>query len=323
MKKIQKLIFVAGAILFVIAGLIVLFSRMKSSDADAAVETAPVTRGTIRKTVQATATVTPENKLDIIPSTAGRAESVEVEMGMKVKQGQVLLWMSSSERAAMLDAARAKGSKEIEFWKDVYKPTAVVAPLDGTIISRNVVPGQTVNTTTNVFVMSDRLIIEADLDETDLGKVAIDQRVEASLDGFPGEQLRGKVYKIAYASTTVNNVTTYKVDVLLDEIPDFMRSGMTANVTFIIDQHQDVLRIPAAAVQGGGVVFVQDADSGKLQSREVKLGLNDGKMVEVVFGLKEGEQVVKSSYKALQAAKNTGFSLLPKMPARKGSAPPP
>lgn len=321
MSHTKKLLLILIAVVFMIAGLIFMFSRMRSANATPEVETAPVTRGTVRQTVLATATVKPENKLDVIPSTAGRAETVEVEMGMKVKQGQVLLWMSSSERATMLDAARAKGPKELEFWKDVYKPTAVVAPLDGTIISRNVVPGQTVTTTTNVFVMSDRLIIEADLDETDLGKIVLDQRVDATLDGFPGENLHGRVYKIAYSSTTVNNVTTYKVTVLLDVIPDYMRSGMTANVTFIIDEHKGVLLVPASSVQNG-MVFVPDAD-GRTQAREVKLGLSDGKMTEVQSGVKEGERVVKSSYKAIQAATNSGFSLMPKMPKRKGNAPPP
>lgn len=322
MSHSKKLLFLLLAVVVMIAGLFVMFSRMRSASTTPVVETEAVTRGAVRQTVLATATVKPENKLDVIPSTAGRAETVEAEMGMKVKQGQVLLWMSSSERATMLDAARAKGEKELEFWKDVYKPTAVVAPLDGTIISRNVVPGQTVTTTTNVFVMSDRLIIEADLDETDLGKIVLDQRVDATLDGFPGEpKLQGKVYKIAYSSTTVNNVTTYKVTVLLDTIPDYMRSGMTANVTFIINEHKDVLLVPASSVQGG-LVYVPASD-GKPQAREVKIGLSDGKVSEVVSGLKEGELVVKSSYKAIEAAANTGFSLMPKMPKRKGNAPPP
>lgn len=322
MSKYRNLILLLGVLLVVAVGAAIVVSRMKATSAAAAVETSPVTRGTVRRTVQATATVTPENKLEIVPTTAGRAETVEVEMGMKVKQGQVLLWMSSSERAAMLDAARAKGSKELEFWKDVYKPTAVVAPLDGTIISRNVVPGQTVNTSTNVFVMSDHLIIEADLDETDLSKVSIDERVEASLDAFPGEKLTGKVFKIAYASVTVSNVTTYKVDVRLDTIPDFMRSGMTANVTFLIAEHVGVLLIPDGAVQSSGSVVVKDANSGDLQPREVKLGISDGKFVEVLSGLTEGELVVNSSYKALTESKSTGFSLMPKMPSRKNSAPP-
>lgn len=287
----------------------------------AALETSEVTRGTVRSTVRATATVTPENRLDIIASIAGRAETVEVDMGAKVKQGQVLLWMSSSERAAMLDAARAKGPKEIEFWKDVYKPTAVVAPLDGTIIARNVVPGQTIGTSTNVFVMSDRLIIKADLDETDLGKIALEQRADITLDGFPEARLQGKVYKIAYSSVTVNNVTTYKVDVLLDEIPDYMRSGMTANVTFILAQHENVLLVPATAIQQKAV-FVVNA-SNEVEKRDVKLGLTDGKSTEIISGVAEGEKVVNSSYKLVEASKNSGFSLMPKMPKRgSGSRPP-
>jgi membrane fusion protein, macrolide-specific efflux system len=312
---------VTVAAVVALLGITLSCSSKKSSDEQ--VETTPVARDTVRTVVQATATATPEHKLEIIPTSSGRAETVEVDMGQKVKQGQILLWMSSTERASMLDAALAKGQKELEFWKDVYKATPIVAPLDGMIISRNVVPGQTLTTTTNVFVMSDRLIIEADLDETDLGKVKLDQPVDVTLDGLPDLRLHGKVYKIAYASTTVSNVTTYKVDVLLDQTPDDMRSGMTANVTFITAEHKDVLTVPATALHEGNQVFVLDAKTQKVAARDVKIGLNNGKTAEVLSGLTEGELVVNNSYKAVEAASNTGFSLMPKMPKRKGNSSPP
>lgn len=281
-------------------------------------EAVPVRRGDLKVSVQATATVRPEHRLEIKPPLAGRAESVEVDMGTKVKQGQVLAWMSSNERAALLDAARAKGKKELAFWEDVYKAAPLVAPLDGMIISKNLVPGQVVQSTETVFVMSDRLIVQADVDETDLGKVSLDQNVEITLDGFPNIKLAGKVYKIAFDSVIVSNVSTYKIDILLNETPEFIRSGMTANVFFQIAAVENALLIPVEALQDGSRLLVSASKDGKSpQTRVVKTGLSDGKWIEVNEGIRENEFVLRRSYAPPQAG-SQGLSILPRFPRRSG-----
>ena len=64
--------------------------------------------------------------------------------GDTIKKGQIIIWMSSSERATMIDAARAIGDEEYARWQDIYKPTPIVAPMSGFIIYRQKEPGQTV-----------------------------------------------------------------------------------------------------------------------------------------------------------------------------------
>src|SRR3989339_1669357 len=75
-------------------------------------ETVKIERGSINSVISATGIVEPHNRLEIKPSVAGRIESVLVEEGEKVKKGQILAWMSSTERATLLDAARAPGEEE-------------------------------------------------------------------------------------------------------------------------------------------------------------------------------------------------------------------
>ncbi|MEZ5405876.1 MAG: efflux RND transporter periplasmic adaptor subunit [Verrucomicrobiia bacterium] len=293
----------------------ILIRKFSPSPQSSPPEIIQVKKGDLNVTIQATATIKPENRLEIKPPLAGRAETVEVDLGAKVKQGQVLAWMSSSERAALLDAARAKGSNELTYWQEIYKATPLVAPLDGLIIARSLVPGQVVQSTETVFIMSDRLIAQADLDETDLGKVKMNQKAEVTLDGFPNIALTGKVYKIAYDSVTVNNVTTYQVDVEFNKIPEFLRSGMTANVKFLIDQRENVLLIPEDTVQNQNTVLVTD---GKNQTpRTIKLGLSDGQNIEVLSGLHEGESIVRANYQ-LQEGPNRGMSILPSFRTRGG-----
>lgn len=303
MKKVLLIII----LLAVLIGLW-LIPKFSSSPKTPPPETVAVKRGNITLTIQATATIKPENRLEIKPPLAGRAETVEVDLGTEVKQGQVLAWMSSSERAALLDAARAKGPKELAYWQDIYKATPLVAPLDGLIISRSLVPGQVVQSTETVFIMSDRLIAQADLDETDLGKIKINQKAEVTLDGFPDTKLSGKVYKIAYDSVTVNNVTTYKVDVEFEKIPDFLRSGMTANVKFFIERRENVLLIPEDAVRDSNTVIVMEGSDSV--PKAIKLGRGDGQNVEVLSGLSEGESIVRTNFQ-LQEGPKRGMSILP------------
>src|SRR4051812_1696131 len=108
------------------------------------VQVVTATQGSIEDTVEATGTVQPLNRVEIKPPIPGRIEKLLVDEGDKVKAGQILAWMSSSDRAAILDAARAQGTDVMRKWEDTYKPTPIVAPLSGSIILRNVVVGQTV-----------------------------------------------------------------------------------------------------------------------------------------------------------------------------------
>jgi macrolide-specific efflux system membrane fusion protein len=224
--------------------------------------------------------------------------------------------MSSSERAALLDVARTKGEKELERWEDFYKPAALVAPLDGTIIDKSVVPGQVVTANDTVFTMSDHLVVAANLDETDLAKTKVGQKVEMLLDAYPTQPITGKVERIAYTSTTVSNVTTFEVDILPDQVPDFMRNGMTVDLTFVMDSRENVLLVPLLAVGRQGA---QDTVliPGTPQTRAVTMGINDGKQAEVVSGLNDGDQVLVE-VPSLNPSSSSSF-----LPKPKDSGPPP
>ncbi|RYZ97540.1 MAG: efflux RND transporter periplasmic adaptor subunit, partial [Proteobacteria bacterium] len=252
--------------------------------------------------ILSTGLVKPENKLEIKPPIAGRVESVLVKEGAKVRKGQTLAWMSSTERAAMLDAATARGPEELKKWEELYRPTPILAPINGTIIQRNVESGQTFATNDAVLVMSDRLTIKAQVDETDLAQIKLGQKATIGLDAYAGDQIRGTVDQIAYDATTVNNVTTYVVDVLPDSTPPHMRSGMTANVTFVVNAREDVLTVPADAIkveEGKMVILVEDPQTKQPVKRVVQVGATDGKKTEILEGLKEGEPVMVVSFSGL------------------------
>lgn len=269
-----------------------------------------VGRGPLRVTLRESATVQPEHRLTVTPPIPGRIDTINVANGVAVKQGQVLAWISSTDRAALMDAARAAGGKEVKFWEDIYKPAPLIAPLDGHIISTAVVPGQVVVTAETVFTMSDHLIVQASVDETDLNHVWLGQSVDITFDSFPDTHLTGKVHEIAFDALTVNNVTTYTVNIFLDSTPDYVRSGISANVFLLISDHKDVLRIPTDAITpDGDVLLVQGQDQPPV-AQKIKVGLSDGAWTEVLSGLNEGDWIARRVFTIQEAQKN-GFSFVP------------
>ena len=278
-----------------------------------------VVRSAIRVRVLSPGVVEPQNRLEIKPPIAGRMEEVLSDEGQGIKKGQILAWMSSTERAALLDAARARGDAELKRWGDFYKATPVIAPIDGTLIARNVEPGQTFTSQDAVFVMSDRLTIKAQVDETDIARVHLEQPAEITLDAYPADIIPGKVEKIAFDAKTVNNVTTYTVDVLPEHIPDFMRSGMTASVNFAVESRNDVLSLDSRALRtrdGQPYVLLPPFEAlGQPREQFVKLGVSDGKTTEILQGLADGQVVLVSEPKPKEPKTTNPF--MPPRPTRK------
>lgn len=270
--------------------------RARSSGAEAARPVA-VERTDLRETVDATGSVTPNNRVEIKPPVSGRVESLLVDEGDRVKPGQIVAWLSSSDRAAILDAARAQGPEELEKWKDAYKPTPVVASLPGEVILRNVAVGQAVSASEVLFAVADTLIVNAQVDESDIGKVRVGQKVRIRLDSYPDKPVDGKVFDILYEGKNVSSVITYGVKVRPNVVPPFFRSQMTANVSFIVKEKTAALTLPLNAVREGKdgrkVVLLPPAqEGGEPSEREVKTGIEADEKVEILAGLKEGDKVL-------------------------------
>lgn len=280
---------------------------------------------TIRMTVQATGEIEPRNRLDVKPPIAGRLEELLVDEGDGVDKGQVLGWISSTERATLLDAALATSEEELEYWQQLYKPTPLISPLKGTIIARNFEPGQSISSGDAVVVIADDLIVVANLDETDIGLVKVGQKVLIRLDAYPDQEFAGVVEKIAYDATTISNVTMYQVDVRPDSIPDFARSGMTADVEFTVNEKSGVVAVPSAAVQqsfasGYPTTFVL-LDSGNEANPTqlpVQIGLDDGAYTEIVGGIQADTSVLIPGVTFSEETEQLTNPFMPNMPRRGG-----
>lgn len=273
--------------------------------------------GSVQLRVATTGVVEPQNRLEIKPSISGRIEDILVKEGDHVKRGEVLAWMSSTERAALVDAARSQGEEALEYWEEVYKKTPIISPIDGKVIVRAVEPGQTISSSEVILVLSDRLMISAQFDETDIGRVKVGQKAHITLDAYPDINLEGLVGHIAYESKIESNVTIYDVDILPKDIPDILRSGMSVTVNVIEKETGDVLTIPSSAIHYDGerqYVLVKDR-RGKTTERDISVGLNNDKDAEVISGLSTEDNVIVQDSLYLPKRKSSGTN--PFMPSRK------
>ncbi len=306
-------------IIVIIAAILIVRIRQNSSTAQEVEKVAPF-YGDIQLSITTTGIVKPQNRLELRPPISGRVEEVLVKEGQQVSAGQILAWMSSTDRAALLDAARAQGEGELSYWKEVYKATPLIAPIDGEVIVRAVEPGQTISSSEAVVVLSDRLIVKAQADETDIGKIKIGQPAVISLDAYPNIEVKGEVGHIAYESREVSNVTIYEVDILPEIVPEVFRSGMSANVEIIEGARQGVLLLPLEAVrydnQGG---FVRISKNGKNQTykQRVELGLFDQDNIEILSGLEKSDKVLVPQRDQLPSPGAASGSS-PFMPSRRG-----
>lgn len=138
--------------------------------------------------------------------------------------------------------------------------TKILAPEDGIIIERKVEPGQTVAAsyqTPELFIMApdmDKLMhVFATVDEADIGliRTAKEQNrpVQFTVDAYPGELFKGKIFQVRKSATTNQNVVTYPVVIETPNSDMKLMPGMTANISFQIEVKPDVLRLPASALR--------------------------------------------------------------------------
>lgn len=258
----------------------------------------PVQKGPFIVKTQATATVEPENRVLITPLVSGRMEQIFVKEGDAVKKGQVLAWLSSNERASLLDTVKMKGSDpaELKMVEEAYNMIPVVAQIDGQVIKRAAEPGQSISPSKEIFILSDRLIVKTQVDETDIGAVKEGQRAEFFLDAFPREKYEGRVVSIAHDSSLKEGITVFDVKILPARRIAALRSGMKADVYIVTNIKNGALFLPRKAVSyKEGESFVKLRAVRDAKDKKIETGAANEKYIEILGGLKAGDTVMMST----------------------------
>ncbi len=118
--------------------------------------------------------------------------------------------------------------------------------------------------------------IDANIDEADIGQIKMNQPVSFTVDAYPEMIFQGNVSEIRNAPITVQNVVTYAVIVKVDNPGLKLKPGMTANVSIVIDDKKDILRIPNAALR----VRITDKDLKKTSPKGARVWILEKKELE-------------------------------------------
>jgi HlyD family secretion protein len=206
-----------------------------------------------------------------------------------------------------------RSKRELAIIEERLTKTKIEAPFDCTILTRPVSIGQAVsgsggfNSGTEVLTIADlnSMVINAHINQADITRLKSDQEVEVAIEAVAGLTLTGKVERIAPQATIKNNIKGFAVRILLKDVGDKVRPGMTANITIPVASAENVLAVPIAAVyternpEEGTTerfVYVQTGDG--YERRPVTVGVSDLFFAEVQEGLKPGEVVLLEQPKA-------------------------
>jgi len=209
-----------------------------------------------------------------------------------------------------------------------FQGSSVVAPMTGVVLTKNIEIGESItsgvssfNAGTVLFTVADtsRMIVKAGVNEVDIGKIRVGMPVRVTLDAYPKVVFKGKIDRIAPAVRIDEKVRVFDVEIRLDAQGRELRSGMTANIEVIGERKEKVLSVPVESVykrDDQEIVYVKkaidpkafaeepkkkdgaqakkdDKDAWKkfFDKRVVVTGLADNARVEIVSGLKPGEEV--------------------------------
>ena len=151
--------------------------------------------------------------------------------------------------------------------------TEIRSPVNGVVIKRSVDVGQTVAASLQapeLFIIARNLSdmqVEASIDESDISRVRIEQKVAFTIDAFPGRSFEGKVSQIRKAAVASQNVVTYTVVVGFANPNASLLPGMTANVRIITETRDNVLKVPNAALRVR-IAGVEPAASGAAATQQ-------------------------------------------------------
>ena len=226
-----------------------------------------------------------------------------------------------------LDIRSAKLS--VENKQAAYNDCFIYAPFDGVIATLTAKEGETPSGSIGTLITKQK-IATISLNEVDIAKIKLDQKVTLSFDAISDLTLTGKVAEIDSVGTVSSGVVSYNVSISLDVDDVRIKPGMSVSASIITDTARDVLVVPSSAVKTkNGASYVEKfsatlpaaasratgSPSSILPSQtQVVVGLSDDTNTEIISGLKEGDIVVtKTVTGSTSSSKSSTPSLLNSM----------
>gem|GEM_PF-343506 len=234
---------------------------------------------------------------------AAEAQVTQAEAGALQAEAQVeqakanlamLLEGASEEQIAMAEAQVEQARIALEDAQDNLAKATLKAPFDGVVTDVYVTVGEWATGLAVDLMDSSSLEVVLDVDEIDIGSLAVGQQAVVTLETWPDEELTGKLVSIAPKARSGTEIVTYQVHLSLDagELP--VRSGMTANAELVTASREGVLLVPNRAITAdrqAGKYYVNLVQGDTVVKTEVTIGLRDKDYTEITSGLGEGDKL--------------------------------
>lgn len=246
-------------------------------------------------------------------------------------------------KAALDQVEQAKAA--LKQARDDLSKTTIYAPMSGTISALNKEQGEIALGSQFqkdvILIVADLTKMEADVnvDENDIGSIALGQKAEIEVDALPDQVLEGVVAEIANSANatgagTSDQKTEFEIKVSVVNPPKVLRPGMTATADVITKTNDSALSVPLQSVavrtldqltkkgekrkdaekrykpdKDGFVEIVFCIENGKAVAKQVETGIQSDELIEIKDGLKEGEEVVTGSYRAISKDLENGAAV--------------
>jgi HlyD family secretion protein len=228
-----------------------------------------------------------QEKLKVIKARYRSAEET-----LRLKEAQLENDIRLGE--ANVDKAKA----DLQEVKTQLSYATVVAPINGTVASISTQKGETVAASLNsptfvTLVDLNKLEVTVYVDETDIGRVKVDQEATFTVDSYAKKFFKGTVREIRPKAMIKDHVVNYETILEIEKSSvDLLRPEMTANVSIVTDKKDSALAIPKKAIKRkGDKKMVMVNRGGTLSEMKVSSGWRDGKFIEIVSGIKQGDMV--------------------------------
>jgi HlyD family secretion protein len=207
-----------------------------------------------------------------------------------------------AESEAKVAQARAAVSRT----EEELRNATIRAPIRGMVLTRDVEIGSPVSSILNmgaaatlVMTLGDiqQVFVRGKVDEADIGRVRLDQPARISVETFKDKKFDGKVTQISPIGVERDNVTTFEVEVSIQNPGNELKANMTANAEIVLEEHPDSLIVPEAAITYDGqrqaFIDIVAADSKEGRRRvPVKVGVGSGTRTQVLSGVNQGDKIV-------------------------------
>jgi HlyD family secretion protein len=228
------------------------------------------------------------------------------QMGLnKQMSAQTNLTVSKAD-IAKSEAQVAQAKAALENAEEDLRNSTIVSPIDGLVLSRDVNVGDAVSSililgsqATPIMTLGDvsEVYVQGKVDESDIGKVYLNQPARIVVESFKDKKFVGKVTKISPLGKEKDNVTTFEVRVSISNPTGELKANMSANAEIMLEEKKNVLMVPEAALiydkERKASIEIPDpkSDNGK-KKLSVQLGISNGVKTEILQGLNEKQQVI-------------------------------